>query len=274
MKRIVIATLLASFALPAVAEDKGITPFVFDTLASRSAIFDHAAYVYPADNDLAGQVNPYAGDVRLDGVVVEGTTYGPARIQLVSSANILIDDAVDAERGGHNIAAGFGIGANLDPLVNEGVGSTTPTGADIALNQGNYNLSSIVAIRENPGTASYEVTFGQPTDRLLLWERGNSGDVQVEALDDSGAVIGSLLVLDGANDGDAKSTYTPTGIFVTTYVQNGFLNQGQQLSSVGLKLDVAAKTFRFTAIQQPEGEKAIRYNGPDLKILALLPTAA
>ncbi len=268
------AAAVPGVALAQSAPAHSITAFAFETLASRSASFDRAGYVYPENNDLAGQVNAYTGDVRLDGVVIDGNALTQPQLQLVTAAKIVQDDAVDTERGGGNLTAGFGIGADLDGLVNEGIGSTTPTPEDIAGNQGNFNLSSIVAVRENVGTAIYEVSFEQPTDTLLLWERGNSGDVLVEALDDAGAVTGSLLVLDRANDGDAASTYTPTGIFVTTYVQDGFLNQGQQLSSAGLKLETAAKTFRFTVLQEAEAEGATRYNGPDLKILSLAPTGA
>jgi len=268
-------TLLATVSATSVtlAADSGITPFAFETLASRSASFDHAAFIYPAENERAGQVNPHAGDVRLDGVIIDGALVPASKFQVVTGANIVTDDATDTKRGGGNIAAGYGIGADLDPLVGEGVGSTTPTAADIVSNQGNLNLSSIIAVREGVGTAIYEVSFDQPTDRLLLWERGNSGDVQVDAIDGSGAVVGSLLVLDGADDADKPSTYTPTGIVVTTFVQDGFLNQGQELSSVGLKLDTAAKTFRFTVLQEAEGAGAVRYNGPDLKILALAPAS-
>lgn len=204
--------------------------------------------------------------------MIDGHSHPASDLQLVSAIKIVQDDAVDAERGGGNLTAGYGIGADLDPLIGQGTGSTTPSPEVLTAAQANLNLSSLIAVRENPGTAIYEVTFEQPTDRLLLWERGNSGDVQVTALDETGTEIGSLLVLDGAKDGDKTSTYTPTGIFVTTYVQDGFLNQGQQLSAVGLKLDSPAKTFRFTVLQEPEAEGAVRYNGPDLKILALAPT--
>lgn len=265
-----------AFGSPAIAqstvEPKGITPFTFETLASRSASFDHASYVYPAENDLAGQINPNAGDVRLDGILIDGSLVLPSSLQLVTAAKVVQDDAVDAERGGGNLTAGYGIGADLDQLIGEGVGSTTPAAEDIALNQGNLNLTSITPVRENVGTAIYEVSFATPTDTLLLWERGNSGDVLVELIGDDGATLGALLVLDGANDGTSASTYAKTGIIVTTFVQDGFLNQGQELSAVGLKLDQAAKTFRFTIVQEAEGDGAVRYNGPDLKIIALAET--
>lgn len=268
------ALLFSAAALaapPEVVEEGTIAPFQFQTLASRNAGFDRSAFVYPPEHELAGQVNANTGDVRLDGVVIDGTTFGQDRLQLASEVRIVTDDGVDPERGGGNVTAGYGIGADLDPLVPEGPGSTTPDGAVVQASQGNFNLSSITAVRENPGLTVYEVDFATPTDTLLLWERGNSGDILVQALDDAGNVLDALLVLDGANDGDSPSTYTPTGIVVTTYVQEGFLNQGQQLSSVGLRLEEPARSFRFTAYQEGEGDGAVRYNGPDLKILALLP---
>ena len=267
--KILLAVLATALPVPALAQTAALAPFAFETQVSRNADFDRTALVYPDGHELKGQVNPNTGDVRLDGVVVDGTAYGPDKLLLVTGAKIVQDDAVDEKRGGGNLTAGFGIGADSDPLVNEGTGSTTPTPEVLAGAQGNLNLSSIIAVRENVGTAIYELSFDQPTDRLLVWERGNSGDVQVDAIDDAGKVVATLLVLDGANDGDAKSTYTPTGVIVTTYVQEGFLNQGQELSAVGLKSPVAVKTFRFTALQQAEGDGAIRYNGPDLKVIGL-----
>ena len=47
---------------------------------------------------------------------------GPATV-------IVKDDAVDTARGGGNLTAGFGIGAERDTLVGQGIGATTPTEA-------------------------------------------------------------------------------------------------------------------------------------------------
>ncbi len=270
---LLVVAATTTLAAPALSQPAtpigGLTPFLFETIASRNAGFDRSAFVYPAEHALAGQVNPNTGDVQLDGVVIDGVTFGQDRLQLVGGAKIVFDDAVDTNRGGGNLTTGFGIGADLDPRVAQGIGSTTPTPENLRDAHGNFNLSSIVAVRENVGTAVYELSFDNPTSALLLWERGNSGDILVEALDDAGNAVASTLVLDGANDGDAVSNYVPTGIFVTTYVQEGFLNQGQELSAVGLRLPTPAKTFRFTAYQEAEGAGATRYNGPDLKVLAL-----
>lgn len=248
-----------------------VTPFVFQTNASRNPDFDRSAYIYPEGHARAGEVNANVGDIRLDGVSINGVTYAQEQIQLVTGATVIIDDAVDTQRGGANYAAGFGIGADVDTWVGEGVGTTTPTTDDIVANHGNFNLTSIVATREGSGTAIYELTFAEPTDTLLIFERGSSGDILVSALDDEGKVLGSYKVRDGANDAGAPADYVRTGIIVTTFVQDGFLNQGQELGAVGLRFSEAVTTFRFTSYQEPEGEGAVRFNGPDLKVFALGP---
>ena len=94
------------------------------------------------------------------------------------------------------------------------------------------------------------------------------------AIDGDGGVLGSYKVLDGANDGVAESDYARTGLTVTTRVIDDFLNQGQELGSVGLKLSEPVQTFRFTVYQEAEGDGAVRYNGPDLKVLGLAPASA
>jgi len=246
-----------------------ITTFAFETVASRNPAFDPSSFRYPANHARAGEVNSDAGDVRLDAVIVDGVTYPRSRMQLVSSARIVLDDAVDPARGGGNLAVGYGIGADVDPWVGQGPGTTTPTPEDLRDGHANFNLTSLVAVRENIGTTIYELSFDRPTDTVLIWERGNSGDVLVEAMDDAENVRGSFLLLDGVNDGDQAGHYAPTGVSVTTYVLADFLNQGQEHYSVGLRLSEPVRTFRFTSYHEEEGEGARRFNGPDLKVIGL-----
>ncbi len=263
---------LLGAAVPASAAT--LTAFSFESLTSRNPDFDHSPYTYPSNiparGITAGDINYDTGDVRLDGVVINGVTYSQAQLQLVTGANIVLETGVDVNRGGANLATGYGIGADVDAWAGQGIGTTTPTNADIVNALGNFNLTSIVATRENPGTTIYEVSFDTPTNHLLLWERGNSGDLFVEALDSNGDILASLLILDGANDGGAPSTWEQTGIWVTTHVYDTFRNQGQQLSSIGLHIDEAVSTFRLTShhLIDINGIEQ-RYNGPDLKLIAL-----
>jgi len=98
--------------------------------------------------------------------------------------------------------------------------------------------------------------------------------VLVSALDEEGGVLGSYKLRDGSDDAGVPSDYVRTGIVVTTYVLEDFLNQGQELVAAGLRLSAPARSFRFTVYQEPEGDGATRYNGPDLKVLALAPPSA
>jgi len=242
-----------------------LTPFTFQTIASRNPAFDRSSYVYPEGGDNAGKVNPNVGDVRLDGVNINGTIYNQDKLELVTGAKVLDDDAVDVPRGGHNLAAGVGIGAAVDNWVNEGVSTTTPTEANLVANYGNFNLTSIVATREGTGTTVFQLSFDKPTSDLLIWERGGDSDVWVAALDDSGTVIAQYKV--------ARTAYARTGIIATTWTTPTFTNQGQELGSIGLHVSKPVSKFLFTAYQEAAVDGAARFNGPDLKVLAVAPAA-
>jgi hypothetical protein len=255
-------------------KDIVFTPFTFETIASRNPDFDRSPYRYES-GDHAGQVNQNTGDVRLDGVKVDAKVYTQSGLQLVTSAKIIIDDAVDTSTtrgGGGNLAPGYGIGSNVDPWVKENsVATSMPTTKDLVANFGNFNLTSIVAVRENVGTTIFEVSFAKPTDMLFIWERGTgaTGDFIISAIDDSGKVLGAYKVLDGAGDKGAPSDYTRTGIVVTTYNSPTFINEGQELGSIGLRLNKPARNFRFTIYEEPDKGGAVQFNGPDLKVVAL-----
>lgn len=282
--RIVAAVFVACFLFAGSAfgapwsspwpKDIVFTPFTFETMASRNPGFERSPYLYKT-GDKAGRVNPNTGDVRLDGVEVDGKVYSLSDLQLVTSAKIVIDDAVETSAprgGGGNLAPGYGIGADVDPWVKEnGVATSTPTAKDLVTNFSNFDLTSIVAVRENVGTTIFEISFATPTDMLFIWERGTgaTGDFIISAIDDSGKVLGAHKVLDGTGDNGMPSHYTRTGLVVTTYNSKTFINEGQELGSVGLRLSKPARHFRFTIYEEPDKGGAVQFNGPDLKVIAL-----
>jgi hypothetical protein len=216
------------------------------------------------------------GDVRLDSVEVDDRTLSARRLTTVKHAKILIDDGVDEVRGGHNFASGQGINSELDDYAPQGPATITPTSADLEGSLDNFNLTSIVVTREAVGTASLEVFFPIPVNRLFFWERGNAtspttanSDLLVEALDWRGRVTASHKLL--------RSEYQPTGIQITTW-NGSFASPSTpegaypQLGSAGLALDGFAQRFRFTSVQQAEG--GLRDDGPDYKVIgALLPSS-
>jgi len=227
-----------------------LTPFAFESKTSTSG-------AYPD------------GDVRLDAVKIGDKTIPSRRLATVARAKILIDDGVDAVRGGHNFASGQGINSELDDYTAEGPATIEPTGADLKGSLDNLNLTSIVVTREAVGTASLEVLFPIPVNTLFFWERGNANspttansDLLVEALDWRGRVTASYKLL--------RSEYSPTGIQITTW-NGSFASPSTpegaypQLGSVGLALDGVAQRFRFTSVQEPEG--GLRDDGPDYKVI-------
>lgn len=235
-----------------------LTPFAFESKVSTSGKFPD-------------------GDVRLDAVHYGQTKLPSWLLQPVARAKILVDDGIDAVRGGHNLASGQGINSELDSWTKEGPATIEPTGEDLAASLGNYNLTSIVVTRENVGTASIEVTFPLPVNTLFFWERGSTAspttansDLLIEALDVWGQVTASYKLLRGA--------YAPTGIKITTW-NGSFASPSTptgaypELGSAGVKLNGVARRFRLTSVQEEVG--GLRDDGPDYKVLgALLPSFA
>lgn len=81
------------------------------------------------------------GDVRLDSVELDGKTLKAHRLVTVARAKILIDDGVDAVRGGHNFASGQGINSELDDYAPEGPATIEPTSADLQASLDNASAS-------------------------------------------------------------------------------------------------------------------------------------
>jgi hypothetical protein len=238
-----IATAAAAAAvLPAHAVN--FTAFTFDSQVSTSGLFGGVNGIYGN------------GDVRLDSVSFGGNSYGQNRITTVAGASIVLDDGLDTTNGGGNLAAGRGINAVADTWVGEGPATVTPNSSDLYGALANYNLTSIVVTRENPGSAVLDVSFATPTDTFLFYERGFNSDLQVQALNADNRVIGSYTIL--------RANYNPTGIIIST--DNGaFQLQGQGLGSIGLQTDEAVSRLRLSSYRSD----VLNYNGPDFKVLAV-----
>lgn len=234
----------AALGLAAPVHAVTFTPFAFASQVSTSGAFGGVNGIYGN------------GDVRLDNVSFGGNSYGPAQIQTVAGASIVIDDGIDATYGGGNLAAGRGINALADGWAPQGPATVTPTGANLAAALGNLNLSSIVVTREGAGTAVLDVSFASPVDSFLFYERGFNSDLQVQALNASNQVIGTYTIL--------RANYAQTGIVITT--DNGaFLNNGQALGSIGLRSDQPVSRLRLSSYRSD----VLSFNGPDYKLVAV-----
>lgn len=223
-------------------------------------------------------LNDPSRDIRLDSVTTSnGQVYSV--FELVSGAKILQNDTYNAANGQVYGILNSGRGGNThsDPLVAEGPSKPVETAPDIVGSLGNSNLNSLVVTRESAPTASFEVSFDHPIDKIFFWERGGSAgsttygdsDLLVEALDDLGGVIASTKIL--------RENYTPASYNISTVV-TPILNNGPfNIGSIGLSLDGATtRTLRLTSTDNnkgPIGGTPPYYgdNGPDFKLIAAAP---
>lgn len=220
-------------------------------------------------------VNDPTRDIRLDSVTTSsGNTY--SIFELVSGAKILQNDSYTAANGQTYGLLNSGSGGNtaIDPLLGEGPSKPVDSAADIVGSLGNLNLNSLVVTRESASTASFEVSFSNPIDKIFFWERGGSAgsatygdsDLLVEALDNGGGVIASYKIL--------RQNYTPANFNISTVV-TPILNNGPfNLGSIGLSLDGATtRALRLTSTDNNKGPIGgtppySGDNGPDFKLVA------
>lgn len=223
-------------------------------------------------------VNDPNRDIRLDSVTAaSGVTYSV--FEVVNGATILQNDTYTAANGLTYGILNSGRGGNTssDPLVPEGPSKPVETSADLVASLGNLNFNSLVVTRESAPTASFEVSFANPIDKIFFWERGGSAgsstygdsDLLVEALDDFGSVIASYKIL--------RANYTPANYNISTVV-TPILNNGPfNIGSIGLSLSGATtRTLRLTSADNnkgPIGGTPPYYgdNGPDFKLVAAVP---
>lgn len=223
-------------------------------------------------------LNDPTRDIRLDSVsTANGSTYSV--FELVSGARILQNDTYIAANGQTYGILNSGRGGNTpsDPLLGEGPSKPIETAADVVGSLGNLNLNSLVVTRESASTASFEISFEQPIDKIFFWERGGSAgssiygdsDLLVEALDEVGSVIASYKIL--------RQNYTPANFNISTVV-SPILNNGPfNIGSIGLSLDGATtRNLRLTSTDNNKGPIGgtppySGDNGPDFKLVAAAP---
>lgn len=220
-------------------------------------------------------LNDPSRDIRLDSVTTStGTTY--SIFEVVTGAKILQNDTYTAANGQTYGILNSGRGGNTvgDPLVGEGPSKPVDSAADIVGSLGNLNLNSLVVTRESAPTASFEVSFDNPIDKIFFWERGGSAgsstygdsDLLVEALDIGGVVIASYKIL--------RQNYTPANYNISSVVAPILNNGPFNIGSIGLSLDGATtRTLRLTSTDNnkgPIGGTPPYYgdNGPDFKLVA------
>ncbi|MEA5578546.1 exosortase-dependent surface protein XDP2 [Anabaena sp. UHCC 0451] len=195
-------------------------------------------------------------DILLQSITQNGKTI--SNFSFLKSADIIYNSpksiginntgAASTDKGDKASKPSYGVGPKEDP-----------TGADIAAYLGNNNLNNIIDT-EDTGSFNINVFFdsliqadNSGLDSLFFWERGRNSDLQIQALDTAGNLIGNALTLLRSQQGNAGFRIDTTEISgsqaVGTWGVN--LNQLGVTGLRGLKLTSHAS-----------------FNGPDFKVVA------
>lgn len=157
--------------------------------------------------------------------------------------------AASTERGDN---ASLPQGLEVSGLVN-------PTGLDIATYLGNRNLNNLIDT-EDDGSFKINLFFEDVItadhtglDNLFFWERGQNSDLNIQAIDSTGNLIGTALKLSRNQQGDAGFSINTTEIHEIQTVGTW----GVSLSQLGVQ---SAAGIRVIANSSN--------SGPDFKVLA------
>lgn len=174
---------------------------------------------------------------------------------------------------GHQLLQAYN-NLNLSSInFNRELGTTQPLSpGDVAF------IPPIQPVPSSPNALSvarFTLSFPQPTDRFLIYERGMDSDIRIAALDSSGNSIATAYIPRPKLDQKAfanstmdltKATEQFSGVTVYTRTSGGWAVGPQSLGSVGLKLTegVTSDTLYIWMYPNPDF-------GPDYKIIALAP---
>lgn len=164
----------------------------------------------------------------------------------ITSAQIVYNDAYT---GGNSGAASADIGDN----ATTGIKVEDASASDIAYNLGTNNLNNIIDT-EDSGSFTINLSFDYALDNLLVWERGMNSDLQIQALDANGNLIGNALLI--TND-----MWDSAGYSIDTQEIGGAQNVGSYgvnlVEDLGVDGPISSLQFYSEA----------GFNGPDWKFV-------
>lgn len=151
-----------------------------------------------------------------------------------------------------------------------------PTGAQIAANLGNRNLNNIIDNEDN-GIFDIDVFFdslitqdNSGLDSLFFWERGKNSDLEIQALDASGNLIGNALTLLRNEQTDAGFRIDTTEIGGPQYVGSWGVN----LAQLGVTELKGLKLTSNASFKGPDFKVVARKTAPEPGIMIGLGTVA
>ena len=134
-----------------------------------------------------------------------------------------------------------------------GVNSEDPTLTDLVLNLGNNNLNNIVDT-EDTGNFQIDLSFDSALDNLLVFERGMNSNLSVQALNESGELIGQRIDI-------KRNQWSFTGFSIDTLEIGG----SQKVGSLGINV---AQDFQISnAVSRVRFFSEESFNGPDWKLV-------
>ncbi|MBD2353811.1 PEP-CTERM sorting domain-containing protein [Tolypothrix sp. FACHB-123] len=167
--------------------------------------------------------------------------------------------------GGNSGAASTDRGDNASTPKNIQV-SEDPKADQIAAYLGNNNLNNIIDTEDKGAFTMnlwFDTTIRQDAsglDNLFFWERGMNSDLDIQAIDENGNLLGNLLNL------KQKQNQQNAGYKIDTME----ITEAQNVGSWGVSL----KQLGLNDEQAIKGIKGIQvsakttYNGPDFKVIA------
>lgn len=211
--------------------------------APAQAFSFHTNYTSTLTGDNAAK-----GDIMLESVTL-GSGDIINNFTMVNSANILSNDIYT---GGNSGAAS----ADIGDLATTGVRKEDPTDDDLKAVLNNQNLNNIIDT-EDKGTFILDLNFEQAVDNIFIWERGMNSQLDIQALDANGDIIGNQVKLSNSRNWDYAGFKIDTKEIGST----------QRVGSIGVSLaDLGiAEGNYINSLRVSSNGKA--YNGPDFKVL-------
>ncbi|WP_414551718.1 exosortase-dependent surface protein XDP2 [Anabaena sp. CCY 0017] len=192
------------------------------------------------------------GDTTLNSVEKDGQIID--KFIFVNRADILENDiAIPANPNSGGASADRGDNAT-------GIVVPNPSDADIVTALGNNNLNSIIDGEDgnvaDSGSFKMNLFFKKAVDHLFFWERGQNSDLNVQAIDKDGNLLGSLLKI-------LRGEWDNAGYSIDTTEIPGAQSVGSRgVSLADLGLDIKHIYGIQVSAFADQG-----FNGPDFKVV-------
>ncbi len=191
--------------------------------------------------------NAAKGDIFLNSVTLD-TGKIIRDFTMVTSANILSNDIYT---GGDSGAAS----ADIGDLATTGIKQEKLTNEGAAAVLSNLNLNNIIDT-EDQGNFVLDLNFNKAVDNILVWERGMNSQIELQALDAKGNVMGNKVTLSNSQNWDYA------GFSLDTQE----ISSAQKVGSIGVSLsDFGISNAFISSLRVTSYGKS--FNGPDFKII-------